>query len=72
MPGTEVQAGILTRLENEGSGCGSLRQAMVLQMTGFIPVRPRNSGYCLQNSGSGPWSSGLGPGTQAASPEFRH
>lgn len=40
MPGTEVQAGILTRLENEGSGCGSLRQAMVLQMTGSIPVRP--------------------------------
>lgn len=32
MSETQVQAGIVTKLEDEGSECGSCRQAMVLKV----------------------------------------
>ena len=40
MSETQVQAGIVTKLEDEGSECGSRRQAMVLQVTDSIPMGP--------------------------------
>lgn len=40
MNGTQVQAGMVTKLEDEGSECRSRRQAMVLQVTGSIPMWP--------------------------------
>lgn len=40
MSGIQVQAGIVTKLEDEGSECGTRRQAMVLQVTGSIPMGP--------------------------------
>lgn len=40
MSGIQVQAGIVTKLEDEGSECGTRRQAMVLQVSGSIPMGP--------------------------------
>lgn len=40
MSGIQVQAGIVTKLEDEGSECGTRRQAMVLKATGSIPMGP--------------------------------
>lgn len=40
MSETQVQAGIVTKLEDEGSKCGSRRQTMVLQVTVSIPMGP--------------------------------
>lgn len=56
MPGTQAQAGIVTGLEDKGSGCRSLKQATVLQVTGSIPMGPLELRLLLQNSGAG-----LGP-----------
>lgn len=40
MSGAQVQAGTVTKLEDEGSVCGSRRQAMILQVTGSVPMGP--------------------------------
>lgn len=73
MSGIQVQAGIFTKLEDEGSECGTRRQAMVLQVTGSIPMGPVpparaeiSGALVLPGESAALWDPSFGTGSSSA------